>query len=171
MKKKVAFLTLLLLIISAQGYSQEKSKKEIKEEKKIEEQKRVESMIDSREFVFTARTALPSGMRSIDLTTNPNYVRFKPDMIDSDMPFFGRAYSAIGYGSDTGLKFKGKPEKFTVTRSRKKFQVDVVVNDQADNFSLFLSVGLDGNASLSIVSNKRSSISYQGEISSYEPQK
>lgn len=84
------------------------------------------------------------------------------------MPFFGRAYSAVGYGNDTGLTFKEKPEKFEIEKGRKTFQVNVVVKGGNDIFRLFLTVGFEGSASLSISSDNRSMISYQGVISGPE---
>jgi hypothetical protein len=168
MKTRVSLLVIILLLAKTTSFAQERTKKELREEKKLAKQKQTEAMLNAKEFVFIGKTALPSGMRSVDLTTNRNYVKFQPDLIDSDMPFFGKAYSAVGYGSDTGLKFKGKPEKFTVEKKTKNFQIDVVVKGENDNFTLSLSVGLEGNASLSITSNNRSTISYQGEVSAPE---
>jgi hypothetical protein len=150
------------------GFSQEKTKKELKAEKKIEKQRQIEAMVNDTDFVFVARTALPTGMRSVNLTTNSNYVKFKPDLIDSYMPYFGRAYSSVGYGGDTGLKFTGKPEEFSVTKTTKAFQVNAVVSSSTDKFSLSLNIGFEGSASLTITSNSRSTISYQGEISAPE---
>ena len=85
------------------------------------------------------------------------------------MPFFGRAYSAVAYGNDTGFSFKGKPEKFTTEKSKRSFQINALVKGEADIFRLFLSVGSEGSASLSISSDNRSTISYQGEI--FAPEK
>jgi hypothetical protein len=107
-------------------------------------------------------------MNSVDLSINQYYVKFLPDLIDSYMPFFGRAYSIAGYGTDAGLKFKGQPEIYTIEKKEKVFQIEVVVKGETDRFSLFLSVGIEGSASLSISSNDRSTISYQGEISAPE---
>ncbi len=168
MKAGISILLVFLSVVMTAGFPQEKTRRGLKEEKKLERQKQVESMINSKEFVFVARTALPSGMRSVDLTLNHNYVKFQPDLIDSYMPFFGTAYSGVGYGSDTGLQFKGKPGLFTVEKNKKAFQVEVEVRGLTDNFRLSLSVGFEGNASLFITSNNRSSISYQGEISAPE---
>jgi hypothetical protein len=168
MKTRFSILVLILSLVLNTGFSQEKTKKEIKEEKKIEKQKQIEAMVNDTDFVFVARTALPTGMRSVNLTTNQNYVKFKPDLIDSYMPFFGQGYSSIGYGGDTGLKFTGKPEEFTMVKTKKGFQIDAVVKSPTDNFKLSLTVGLEGSSSLSIISNNRSTISYQGEISAPE---
>ena len=104
----------------------------------------------------------------MNLTTNTNYVKFQPDLIDSYMPYYGKAYSGIGYGGDTGLKFKDKPEVFDVVKKKKAYQIDVTVKTSNDLFRLSLSVGFEGSTSLSVISNNRSTISYQGEISAPE---
>jgi hypothetical protein len=168
MNTKFLISMLFLLLFITNGFSQEKTKKELKEEKKIEKQRQTEAMINDTNFVFKARTALPTGMRSVNLTSNPNYVKFTPDLIDSYMPYFGRAYSGVGYGSDAGLKFTGKPEEFTIEKKAKAFQIDAVVSSTTDKFNILLSVGFEGSASLIITSNSRSTISYQGEISAPE---
>jgi hypothetical protein len=156
-------------MMTTTGFSQEKTKKELKEEKKLEKQKQIEAMVNAKEFVFVARTALPSGMRSVNLTTNTNYVKFQPELIDSYMPYYGRGYSGIGYGGDTGLKFKDKPEVFNIVKKKKAFQIDATVKTTNDVFRLSLSVGFEGSTSLSVTSNNRSTISYQGDI--YAPEK
>jgi hypothetical protein len=58
MKTKVLLVLVLAALITAPGFSQEKTKKELKEERKIEKQKQTEAMVNSKEFLFTARTAM-----------------------------------------------------------------------------------------------------------------
>ena len=74
--------------------------------------------------------AYPQGGRSVNLTTTPNFVKFSPDLIDSDMPFYGRAYSGAGYGGTTGLNFKGKPDEFTVEKTSKGYFLQASVKDR-----------------------------------------
>jgi hypothetical protein len=107
------------------------------------------------------------GASQVDLTSNPNYVRFSPDLMDGYMPFFGTATSGIGY-SDPTIKFKDKPEVFNIEKKKKNFQVDGKVKGENDIYRLSLSVLPEGGASLSIISNNRGTISYQGTI--FNPQ-
>jgi hypothetical protein len=162
---KKGILGFFIVIISYNGFSQEKTKKQIKEEQKVEKQKQVEVLINSKMFAFTARNASPQGYKMIDLTTNPNYVKFQPDFIKSEMPFFGRAFSGVGYSSDAGLNFEGKPEEFSIEKGKKNYQIRVVVKGNNDTYRLTLSVYFEGGATLYINSNNRSSISYSGTIS------
>jgi hypothetical protein len=168
MKAKFSILALLFTFLSIIGFSQEKSKKQIKEEKKIEAMKQVEALINAKEFVFSAKTALPTGFRSVNLSSNTYDVRYNPELIKSELPFYGRAYSGVGFGNDTGMKFEGKPEEFAVTKGKKNYSVKAVVKGGNDRYTLSLSVGFEGDATLSITSNNRSSISYHGEISKLE---
>jgi hypothetical protein len=134
-------------------------------------QEQTEMLINGRNFVFHATRALPSRGSSIDLTTNVSYVKFTPDLIDSYMPFYGRAYSGVGYGNDQGLHFKGQPEDFNIDRKKNKYQITARVRSENENFRIFLTVTPSGTASMSISSNNRESMNYQGEITPPESMK
>ncbi len=163
MKTKLSFLTILLSLILTSAFSQEKTKKELKEEEKLQKQMQIETLVNSKDFVFVAKYALPMGASQVDLQTNPNYVKFNPEMMDGYMPFFGTATSGIGY-SDPTIKFKDKPEEFNIEKKKKNFQADAKVKGENDIYRISLSVMFEGSASLSIISNNRGTISYQGEI-------
>jgi hypothetical protein len=168
MKTKNIFLALLLLLFVTMSFAQEKTRKQLREARKIEKQKQTEILVNSKEFVFVARNASSQGFRNIDLTSNPNYIKFHQDFIKSEMPFFGRAYSGVAYRGDGGLKFEGKPQEYTFKKEKKAYQIKAVVKGQDDLYSMYLSVFFDGSASLSINSNNRSVISYSGEIAPIE---
>ena len=160
---KTLIITLLFSFSMLIGFGQEKTKKQIKEEQKLAQQKKVEALIDSKEFEFEGDMAYSQGGRSISLTTNPNYLRFKNDSIDSQMPYFGRAY-AVPYGGGGGLDFKGPVEKYSITKNKKNFTIKAEVKDNSDYYSVTLTVFFDGGASLFISSNNRDSINYRGDI-------
>ncbi|KDN56171.1 DUF4251 domain-containing protein [Flavobacterium seoulense] len=154
------------------GYSQQKTKKQLRIEKKVAKEKEIEKLINAKEFQFVARNSNSPSFRMIDLSIIPNYIRFKTDFIKSEMPFFGRGFSGLGYGgSDTGLKFEGVPENFTVKKNKKEYSVKTSVKGKQDNFDITLSVSFEGSATLTIISNNRESISYFGEISALEEEK
>lgn len=159
----------LLASVAISGFSQEKNRRELKAERSTEKQKLVETMVNAREFVFNAHRAMPQGYRSMDLTTNPGSVEFHPDMIKSYLPYFGRATSAVAYSAnDGGIKFEGKPKEYTVTAKKKGYQVNAVVEGPDDVYRLSLFVGSGGSALLTVISNNRSTISYDGEIDAPE---
>jgi hypothetical protein len=114
--------------------------------------------------------AMPAGSSSIDITSHNSYVSFSPGLIESSMPFFGRAYSGVGYG-DTGLHFTGKPDEFTIKKQKNSYRITASVKGDNDYFRLNLSVTQQGYATLSISSNNRETISFTGEIRGGEKQK
>ncbi|MCX6236802.1 MAG: DUF4251 domain-containing protein [Bacteroidia bacterium] len=172
MGTKKVVLAFLMMIVLTSGFAQQISKKAQREKNKIEKQHLIDSLINSREFVFVAIRALPQGGGSVDLTGNTNYIKFHPEMIESDMPFFGRAY-VVDYGGNGGIKFEGKPVEYkVVTRKESKgFEIDATVSVTRDSYKLSLLVSPEGNATLTINSNQRSSISYNGNIEKFEEQK
>ncbi|MFE3867995.1 DUF4251 domain-containing protein [Flavobacterium sp. LS2P90] len=168
MKAKNFFLVLLLYLVVTISFAQEKTKKKLREAGKIEKQNQTEILVNSKEFFFVVRNAAPQGFRNIDLTSNFNYIQFQPNFIKSEMPFFGTAYSDVAYRGDGGLNFEGKPQEYTFKKEKKAYQIKAKVKGQYDVYTMYLSVFFDGSASLSINSNNRSTISYNGEISPIE---
>jgi hypothetical protein len=170
-KTNITLLFLMLMFGSFASSAQTSDRKAEKEKKRIEKEKEYAAIVESKKFVFKANRAIPTGYRSVDLTTNPNFVKFSPDMIVSEMPFFGRAYS-VSYGSsDSGLKFEGKPEDYSLEKKKKNYEVDVKVKGQMDSYTIHLTISFEGSASMSISSNNRATISYNGEISAPEEAK
>lgn len=168
MKNKVSVFLLLFALILNAGFSQEKSKRELrkeqKEKEKIEKEKQTEALIEAKSFMFIAKRALPTGARSIDLTGDNYSVTFQTDLIESILPFFGRAFAGAGYGNDNGMRFKGEPKTFTLNKAKKNYVIEAVVSDKNETYNLTLTVSFQGSASLFITSNNRSSISYQGQL-------
>ena len=164
--KKTVITVLIFCFVISSGFSQEKSKKELrreqKEKEKIEKEKQTEALIETKAFVFTANRALPSGARTIDLTGDNYFVKFENDSIESFMPFFGRAYGGVGYGTDVGIKFKEAPKTFNIKKAKKSYEIEAVIKDDKDTYNLTLSISFQGSASLFVTSNNRSTISYQG---------
>jgi len=63
MKTKVSLLMLLMSLIMTTTFSQEKSKKELKEEESQQRQIQIETLVNSKDFVFVARYAMPMGCK------------------------------------------------------------------------------------------------------------
>jgi hypothetical protein len=168
METKKIISTIILIFVLSLGFAQENPRKAQREKNRIEKQHQIDSLINSREFVFVAIRALPEGGGSVDLTTNPNFIKFQPEKIESDLPFFGRAYS-IDYGGG-GIKFTGKPAEFKIEAGKKGkgYEINTTVSVTRDTYKLNLFVNTDGSATLIINSNQRSSISYNGNIEKFE---
>jgi hypothetical protein len=166
MNAKTTLLLPAVIFLITHGYSQEGVKKSA-EERKLESQQLTDSLIQGRKFVFTGRMAFPQGGRSVNLASRSNFVKFMPNRIECDMPYFGRVYSGAGYGGDAGLQFSGPPEVYTVTKKKKNYLLEAEVKGD-EIYKIMLSVGFDASASLTVMCNSRSTISYNGEISPIE---
>lgn len=166
MKTKITPLVLLMLVMTLNLMAQTTDRKEEKEKSRIAKEKAVARLVYSKIFVFRATRAFPAGYKSVDLTTNPGYVKFSPDLIVSEMPYFGRVFS-VSFG-DGGLMFWGKPDVFTLEKKSKNYAIKAKVKGTDDYYTIYLTVSLEGSSSISISSNNRALISYNGEICSTE---
>lgn len=163
MKTNISILLLLIGFLNFPVFAQEKTKKELKAERDSQKQKEIESLINSRKFDFEAQKATPQGGRFIFLDYNTYFLKFNPEKTTGDLPFFGRAFN-VAYGGDGGIKFEGIPENIKIEKNKKSYTIKASVKGKDDVYNLMFSVFYDGSATLSINSNNRAFISYDGEI-------
>jgi hypothetical protein len=167
MTKKISSLVILIVLIANTSFSQEKNKrqirKELKEKENIAQEQKTSKLLESKNFIFKAKTASPMGGKSINLTSN-YFVQFEPNLIDSHLPFFGRATSAPYGVGDSGLTFKGEPQQFITKKGEKNYIVNAVVKENNETYNLMLTVGFRGSALLIVNTNNRSTMSFNGDI-------
>ncbi len=164
MKTKLFILIALFGFLNFSASAQEKTKKELKAEREAQKQKEIEALIDSKNFVFEAQKVTPQGGRLINLDYNTYFLKFNAENTTADLPFFGRGYN-IGYGSDGGIKFEGKPENIKVEKTKKNYTIKTSVKGKDDVYDLMLTIFFNGSTSLSLNSNNRAPIFYDGVVS------
>lgn len=155
----------VVMLISVSLFSQGLSKKEIKHQADSIEFSNIQQLIDTRNYEFSVHQILPLGGQSIVTTSNEYSVVVKNDSVYSDLPFYGRAYRVNL--SDRGGFFFSEPLTGYVTKcdTRKKtIQINFNVKSPDDDIRFNLTVTGKENASLSVISNNRSGISYWGEV-------
>lgn len=167
MKTHLAVFLVLFFSLNFHGIAQEKTKKEVKTEKKLQKQKEIDALIQSKSFVFEAQKVMPQSGRMLILDYNTYFVKFTADNVVGDVPYFGRAFN-VPYGSGGGIKFEGKPENVKIEKKKKSYIVKATVKGKDDTYDLMFTVFYDGAATLSINSNNRASISYDGNITAPE---
>jgi hypothetical protein len=170
MKTKRFILLVLLFFLSLPVLAQEKSKKELKAERELKRQKEIEEMINSKKFVFEAQRVIPQGGRLLNLDYNTYFLKFNEARTTCDLPFFGRGFNVPYGGRDGGIKFEGIPEEIKIEKKKKSYTIKAVVKGKDDVYNLYFTVSFNGSASLSVNSNNRSSISYDGEIEAPKPE-
>ncbi len=155
---------MLFLALSLSVAAQEKTKKELKQERELEKEKEVQSLLDTQNFVFEAQKVTPQGGRLIQLDYNTYFLKFNTENTTCDLPFFGRGYN-VGYNSDGGIKFEGKPENIKIENKKKSTILKATVRGKNDVYDLFFTIFFNGTATLSVNSNNRAPINYDGLVS------
>ena len=105
------------------------------------------------------------GKGPITLTSTYD-LRIKADSVISFLPYFGRAYFDVGYNqTDMGVKFTSTKFDYQVTERKKgAWMITIKPADVQHIESLILNISVDGYASLTISSNNRDVISYDGYL-------
>jgi hypothetical protein len=159
MKSYLFILALLFAGISLNGFAQDSKKEKQEAVSQI-----FKAAVEGGKFIFKAQSATPSKGGVIQLTSG-YAVSVTPEEINSELPYFGRAFTGGYGGSETGITFTSKEFEYAV-KPKKKGGWDVTIkpSDVSQIVKLFLSITADGYATLRVTSTDRDSISYNGVI-------
>lgn len=124
----------------------------------------VQRMVEERRFVFVAQQALPLRGPMIPLTTLYQVV-VSGDTLRSDLPYFGRAFTAPVDPTRGGIQFETTNYKYKAKSKRRRgwtftIEPEQVQDVQQLNFSFFA----NGSANLQVISMNRQPISFYGYI-------
>ncbi|WP_430815004.1 DUF4251 domain-containing protein [Carboxylicivirga sp. RSCT41] len=171
MKSLIGLLVLSsILVLPIENANAQSKKKKNKKERRMEQFVETQKLVDSKAFIFVPDRAFPQGGRSIDLTTNYGFIKVMNTETEGDMPFFGRGFS-VPYGGDGGIKFDKtaiKDEKLEINEKKMRISYSFEAAGENDTFRISMDISYSGSASVTVISNNRSSISYNGEISELE---
>lgn len=139
------------------------------------------SVVEKKEFDFNATKAFPTnydvinvmnsmpgstGTRILNLDPG-NGFNLKKDLFSVALPYFGRAFNVTpGDANNGGIRFESI--EFTVKQSTTKKGNTLFVitpRDQRENYVFNLEIFKNGSAFLSVSSNNRQPISFDGNIS------
>jgi hypothetical protein len=108
---------------------------------------------------------IPSSGRQRILTSEYT-VTVRKDSIISDLPYFGRAYTAPIGTTDGGIKFTSVDFGYAINpRKKGGWEVNIKPRDGQDVQNMAFTIYGNGKAYLSINSNNRQAISFNGHIS------
>lgn len=151
-------MTMAILAIFFTGLEAQKNSK------KDEAYKEMINLVESGSYLFTVHSVQASGGGTVQ--TNSDYsMEVNDSTFKAYLPYFGRTYQP-SYGGDGGIEFDAAPENLELSLKEKKHMIFVSceVKGKQDKYSLYLSIGSSGYATLNINSQKRQSISYSGKI-------
>lgn len=139
----------------------------------------VQSLLQKNEFTFTAERAnpnnldvinvlnsLPNGGASRILNLDPGYtIEITKDKIDVNLPYFGRMYNASMDPKKNSYRFTTKDFTIKKDEGKKGSTIyTIVANDHQNIRNINIEAFGNGRAYVSIDSNDRQPISYDGYI-------
>ena len=155
--KSIALLVIITLaLLPGTGLAQNKKDKKAA----------ITNMVEAQNYVFKAQTALPSIGNTRQLTYDFD-LQVSKDSVISDLPYFGRAYSAPINPAESPLHFTSTKFDYAVTTKKKGgWNINITPKDVQDPRQLTLTIFDNGSASLTVTSYNRQPISFNGYVTS-----
>jgi len=135
-----------------------------KEEQKASQEAKVKEMVETKHFVFRPQSATASNGATQQLSYGHSFT-VSPDEVISDLPYFGRAYSAPINPTEGGIRFTSTEFDYSI-KNRKKggWDITLVPKDVSHAPKVYFSVASNRNTSLRVISTNREPISFTGFI-------
>ncbi|MGA9211089.1 DUF4251 domain-containing protein [Kaistella sp.] len=139
----------------------------------------ITSLLQSNEFTFVAEHAnpnnldviniinsLPNGSSSQMLNLDSGYtIEIRKDKLEVTLPYFGRMYTSNMDPSKNSFRFTSKDFTINKKDGKKGSSIfTIITNDQQNIRTINMQVFTNGKAYVSIDSNDRQPISYDGYI-------
>ena len=163
--KKIAFLIAIVIILGSCSSSKEASitKHETKNQKKLAEQEAIKKAVESRRYIIKLNKLYSTNGGTIDLVPTSNFVIINGGIASVRLFYagitqFSRPVSAINFNGHT-ITYEMKSDQAKGT-----YTINTRVNKGADDFDLYITIGISGSASLSVINPHIQSVSYRGEV-------
>ena len=153
---------LLIFVLASCGGSKTVDEKDYREFREL---------VSSKEFEIENQWAIPLGGGNINLIGNPNFIKFENDSVDVFLPYFGVRQSGANYGSsEGGIKYNGVLSNFQMNENSRKgsIELEFEAEEDGENYSFAIDLFPNGKARTRVISNERTSISYEGQFSRLE---
>jgi hypothetical protein len=154
--KKLLSILFVILVLSACSSQKSATSSPITNEQ-------LNKMLEDQSFTFVAQKVNPPSGRSRFLTETYYTLSVNNHKVIADLPYFGRATQPT-FGSEGGIRFTSEKYKYEKAPNKKGWRVTIRPEDNTDVQVCYLSVLENGSASLSVSSNSRQTISYDGTI-------
>lgn len=119
--------------------------------------------IPTEDARYNTRLMFPNGANLYQLTSRYD-VRVTPDSVIAYLPFFGRSFTAPLDPSKGGIKFTSVKFDYKQSMRKGNYEIEITPNDTQEVRNLFLSISPGGYASLRVLSNNKTPISFNGNI-------
>lgn len=143
-------------------------------------------IVEAKTYTFVARSATPLNVQDISavmskmpgnmqaggtINLNETYyeVKITPDSVIAFLPYYGRSFTAPINQTEGGVKFNSKKFEYKSTKGKKRgWNIIIDPKDTNEGYRLALNISDEGYASLSLNSNSKQSITYQGYLKENE---
>jgi len=150
-------LALFCILISFSGVANSQTRENV--------DSAIERMLEEQNFTFRAERMLPQGGRQRILTETVYMLKLADKKLMVDLPYVGRAFVATPGNTNGGIRFTSLEYTYRIVNRRKEgWNVTISPKDVSDVRECQLTVFGNGAASLTVSSNNRTVISYQGRI-------
>ena len=174
MKKYIVFILMFGFVLSFQNLTAQNLTKT-----------ETDALVNSDEFSFHAERANPTNYDVINIANSmpgaPAVRMFqlqgdgygfsiKKNQLEVVLPYFGRSFNPT-YGNPDGNSYRFTSKEFTIEKSQKrkgKWIYKIQPKDVTNVSDIFIEIFKNGKALVSIKSNDRQPISYDGYISKNE---
>jgi hypothetical protein len=180
MKKVVSALLLLATVVGCGSASKVMQSPEAVAE--------FTGFVNQKAFEFKANTAYPMGTQAFNAIANsgilppgstsgaiqligiPNFIKVYGDSVSGYLPFYGERQFGGGLTSNTGIEFKGIPNKYDQTYNETKERYDIAfeISDKMERYQVNISLFPNRSANVSVNSNQKNSIRYIGTVVAIE---
>jgi hypothetical protein len=144
----------------------------------------MEELVTVRNFRFTGRWAEPlqtnsmnrvanaglippgSTANRIDLAVTANFLKMVGDQVEMQLPYYGERQVNQTYGRAEGMVYEGKAAEIRTTKNERQnyYDLDFDLIKKTELLQCNLRVFANRKAVLTIYSNQRNLIRYQGEV-------
>ncbi len=152
---KLSLVTMIIFLMVSTVVAQKKDKEAVKE--------RMAEMVQNETLSFRAEMVYPQGRPSRYLTELYYLLTVNDKKVVCDLPYFGEAHQA-SLANDGGIKFTSTNYTIDKKQVKKGWTMIIKLKDNQDVKECTLTVYESGTANLVVVSNTRSTISYDGRI-------
>jgi hypothetical protein len=123
----------------------------------------VRDAIESKHYVFKARTVMPATGGTRQLTSAYD-LTVSEDSVVAFLPYFGRAYSATPGQANQGINFTSTDFTYSVKQGKKGgWMIEIKPKDAGDVQQLNLNLSKNGYGTLLVNNQNRQSISFTGK--------
>jgi len=161
--KKIVFLLLAVFLFSACSSTKELSsnRAENRKFKKLAEQAEIKKAVESRRFIIKVNRLYSTGGGRWELVPTSNFVIINGEIASISLGYMGRSF---GIRPITGINLNGRTLSYKMESNETKgiYKIEMAVKAGSEKFDVFLSIGTNGDCSISLDNAYLQSVSYSG---------